>query len=1024
MRKLLLFMLGIMLTCAQLRAQNKTITGRIIDDQGNPVSHASVTINGSSAGTSTDANGRFTIKAPAGTKTLIASSVGLTEQQVNVAAASDVVITMKTENKVMSEVVVVGYQTIQRKELTSAVSKVSGSEVANKPVTSFDQALTGKAAGVQIRAGSGLVGENVSIKIRGVSSLTSSTDPLIIIDGVPVVQGNVGQLYNPSNALQDINPNDIESIEILKDASSAAIYGSRASNGVILITTKKGKSGTTKVTYDTYGGYNEHARKMNLLNGGEYNTVINKMRSNAGLPAVAAYGDMNGDGQADVTNTDWQEEVFRKGGVQSHQLSLSGGSGRTTFYGSASYFDLKNYFISNGLKRGSARLNVTTAAANWLNIGINAQYSRGYQNGVGTGTGGYLSGIPYGPLTYYPNVPVKDANGNDYFGLGGNTLYQNTPQPLYVNTYNWDNIETRRFLGSAFAEAQIIKGLKIKSQYAVDYQTAFEELFWNPVLGDGYSTNGHTRNVYTDKIVWTFTNTLNYNKIIAGDHSINFLAGAEYNKYQAKWKYSYGNNLNDPQFKDLSAANYKVTGADGSAPEVNGLASYFAGLNYSFRQRYLLAGNIRSDAFSGYGKDNRWGNFPSVSAGWRASEEEFLKNNRTITDLKLRASYGITGNSNIGSYTSLRSFARTNYADLSAIVINNTGNPQLKWERTGQFDIGFDMALFKKLNITFDYYQKKTRDLVLATPVLATLGFTGNTLTQNIGKLKNTGLELTLNATPVSTKNFQWTSNFNISYGKNVVLTTNANGDDITGGNSVARPGEELSTFYLIRWAGVNSATGYGMFYNKDGIIKMYNSVNKTWTDEKGTTSVSGVSSSSDKVLLKGKTPYPKYIGGFSNNFMFKGFDVNVDLQYALDFYVYDGTLSGLMNETGTKNKSAEILTAWTKAGDKTNVPLLYWGDNVSTQTSSRWLEKGDYMRVRNIVLGYSIPKSLTGKIKFDRIRVYTQIQNAFTITGYKGTDPEANANAGTSASNIGAGVDNYRPYMARTISFGLSLGL
>lgn len=1022
MRKLVLLLLGVLFLCGQLLAQNRTITGKVTDANGVAVPNASIVVKGSTIGTTSSSDGSFSLSVPPSARILVVSSVGMKVIEAPIGNQAIVSIRLESADQSLDEVVVMGYSTIRKTNLTGSVSKVNAKDIADRPVLSFDQALTGKAAGVQINTSSGLVGDNVIIRVRGASSISNSSQPLIVLDGIPLTQGNQGQLYNPANALADLNPNDIESVEVLKDASASAIYGSRASAGVLLITTKKGKAGQTTLNYDTYLGFNEAGNKMNVLNGADYNTYVNRMRSNAGLSNIANYGDIDGDGQIDEVSTDWQDEVYRRGFVQNHQISLSGGNGKTTYYGSVSYNDYENYIKVNAQTRGAARLNVTSKVNDWLQIGFNTQYSRTKSNGLGSGTGGALSGIPFGPLTAFPNIPVKTADGEFYTGQGGNTIALNVPNPLAVQTLNFDVRDSRRYIGSAFGELQLYKGLKFKSQINLDYNNAFTDQFWNPDIGDGSSLGGVAQTVYSDRNTWSWFNTLNYNTMIGDDHSISALLGSEFTRRKSYFAYGYGIGLNDPDFTIVGSANYTTVGADNGIDGVDdGLASYFGGLNYAFRDKFLASFNFRADGYSGFGSANRFGYFPSGSLGWRISDEAFMQKVDFVNDLKLRASYGITGNSNIGYYPAVGTFAPAQYADLGALTLSNPGNSALRWERTAQFDVGFDARIFNSTSITFDYYRKETEDLILANPILATIGFPNNSITQNIGKLRNTGLELTIASTVLKRGDFNWDVNFNIAWAKNRVVATNDNGDDLFGGAGIARPGVDLGTYYLIRWNGVNPANGLPTFLDINGEVKQYDHSAATanrWTLLKGGTTTSAIAAA-DRVIHEGKTPYPKFFGGLTQTITYKSFDLNIDLQYAFGHYLFNQTLQTLMSYANNRNKSEFVKDAWTAAGQQTDVPRLYYGDNQWSQTSTRWLEKGDFLRIRNLQIGYSVPKALLPKI--NRLRVYVQAQNLATFTGYKGIDPEANANGNT---NIGLGVDNIRAYLPRTIAFGVNLGL
>lgn len=1025
MRKMLISLwCMLMLLSGELLAQTRTLTGKVTDANGNPVPNASVIVKGTRVGTVTNTDGVYSLNVPAGAKTLVISSINLQPEEVSIGPAAEYNLILRPQDTSMDEVVVVGYSTIAKRSLTGSVTRVSGEAVANKPVSSFDQALTGKAAGVQVNTASGLIGDDVTIRIRGGASISSGSNPLIVMDGVPLTQGDQGQLYNKSNALAEINPNDIENIEVLKDASAAAIYGSRGSAGVILITTKKGKAGQSTLNYDAYVGFNEAARNMKVLNANEYINTINKMRSNAGLGAAAAYGDIDNDGKLDTVDTDWQDVVDRKGLVQNHNLSISGGSQRTTYFASLNYNDIQSYMDANEQKRGSARLNLTSKLNDWLQIGINTQYSRTKTKGHGSGTGNALSGIPFGPLTAMPNIPVYGPDGMYYDGIGGNTVSYNVPNPEAVINLNYDNRDARRFIGSAFGEAQVIKGLKFKSQVNIDYSSGLSDQWWNPDIGDGLGY-GLRQSVYNERNTWSWFNTLNYNRQI-GDHEINALGGAEYTRRTSSYTYNYGAGIKDMDFKIISPDNYFETGGENGIDDIDdGLASYFGGINYGYKQKYLATFNFRADADSRFSKKNRWGYFPSGSVAWRMSQEDFMAAATFVKDLKVRASYGVTGNSNIGYFPALTSYKPGSYADIGLIELVNVGNQNLLWERHLQFNGGVDAVLWKNTTVTLEYYSRKAIDLILDNPVLATLGFPENTFKENVGEIQSRGIELTVGTPVVRNRNFQWDVNFNMAWNKTKVIATNPAGDDLLDKDpaatySLARPGYGLGIFYLIRWAGVNPVNGLPTWLDINGERKQYDHATSSWTLVKDGSATSQISAT-DRVVDKKKTPYPKIYGGLTQTFSYLSFDASIDLQYALGFYVYNQTKQTIMSYTNMRNKSEDVLDAWTKAGDNTDVPRLFYGDNQWSQNSTRWLEKGDFVRIRNVQIGYSFPKSLTNKIRTSKLRFYIQANNLYTFTGYTGIDPESNSTGNT---NIGLGIDRTRPYLARTYTIGINLGL
>lgn len=1018
-----ILMLALCLIFSQyINAQvQRTITGRVTDSNGQPLEGVSITERETKQVVLSSAEGRFSFSTKAQKGVLIFSYTGMAEQTVSLGSSNSLNIVMKSITDNLDEVVVVGYQSINKNKITGSISKVSGESIANKPVLSFDQALAGKAAGVLINTSSGLVGDNVIIRIRGASSISSGSQPLIVMDGVPISQGNDGQLYNPANLLADLNPNDIESVEVLKDAASTAIYGSRAAAGVLLITTKKGKQGSSTVTYDNFFGIVEPSRTMKVLDGDQYTNVINTSRTNAGLGNIAAYADFNGDGTIDKVSTNWQDEVFRKGFNQSHQLSISGGANRTNYFASLAYNDFENYLMANRQTRTSARLNLTTKAKDWLEIGIKSQFSKNVSYGLGSGTGGALSGNPFGPLTAYPNVPVYNPDGTYYIGPGGNSPLNNTPNPLAVQSYNFDNRTSDRFIGSFHAELQPIKDLKIKAQYNLDYQKANSDQYWDPRVGDGAGLAGVAQTVYNENNVWSLFTTANYTKRV-GNHDFNVLAGMEYTRRTGLFYYAFGLGLNDPLFRIIDPANFATVGSQNGQTDNNGLASYFGGVNYGYKNKYLATFNIRTDAYSGFGKENRFGTFPSASIAWKVTEEDFMKNFRVIKDMKLRTSYGLTGNSNIGDFPALSTFGPTQYADIASLNLTNPGNSSLRWEKSVQLDIGLDFTIGKNISFVMDYFHKKTKDLILNNPILATVGFPGNAITQNIGTIESKGFEFSVNVPVITRNDFSWNSSFNFTSVRNNVIATNDNNSDIFGGVGLARPGHPLGAFYLIRWAGVNPSNGQPTFLDVSGVQKQYNhaapAANR-WTKVSDGTVTTPITAN-DRVVNDNMTPYPKFFGGLTNNFTYKNFDFSVDFQYSFGFYVFNSTKQTLSGITNNRNKSTDVLNAWGKSNDQTNVPKLIWGDNIQAQNSTRFAEKGDFLRVRNIQIGYNLAKSITGKIGMSRVRIYGQIQNAFLLTGYTGIDPESNANGN---NNIGQGVDTFRPYLPRIVTFGLNVG-
>ncbi|WP_295123997.1 SusC/RagA family TonB-linked outer membrane protein [uncultured Chitinophaga sp.] len=1006
------------------------LKGKVTDENGQPLPGVSVRYKHNGNAVQTDAEGRFSIVAQPGKTTLVFSFIGYKTREVTITGGLPAEITLQTDPTSLHDVVVLGYQSLDRKNTTQAAVRVRHNEELRAPANSFDQLMTGHLAGVNVINSSGLVGERVAIRVRGASSISSSSssNPLIVIDGVPVLSGNSATLsYNPINALSSINPADIESIQVLKDAAAAAIYGSRAAAGVLLVTTKKGKAGAGNITYSADLGLVKPGNKLDVLNAESYNTTINQMRTNAGLAPLAAY-EQNTDGSDKVVDTDWQDILFHDGGVQQHQLSFSGGSDKYNYYGSGNYYNYDNYLRNNTLQRISGRLNASAKVKEWLTAGLNMQYSRAKQLGFGRDAGTNVNAMPRSFMTYFPNVRVYNDDGSYYHGRGGNGGViggANYPNPLATLEQNRDDQETRRFIGSMYLEATPVKGLTVKSQFNTDLVSGTETVFWHPRTPDGTTAgfNGISFNAYSNFNTWAWYTTAQYKTLFGADneHSLSVLAGMEFTRRRAKSVQPYGYGLKDPQFTYLSVENYTTFGSAAGFMFNDGLASYFASANYSYKDKYIAALNLRADYNSNFIGNNQRGLFPAVSAGWRLSEEDFLKHSYVVNDLKLRASYGLTGNASVGYFPALATYQTYQYGDLTAINISTAGNAALKWEKSGQANIGADASLLSnRLHVTTDWFVKTSKDLILQSPVLSTAGMPNNSLAQNIGKLRTTGTELSLSGSPVLNSKWWWTSDFNISYIKNKVLATNANGDPLFEGMGIAKPGEELGTFNLLRFKEVDAATGRAVFLDKDGNAKMYNPANASWTNPETGQAVTAISGT-DKVALSGKTPYPKFQGGFFNTLGYGDWEVRVGLQYAFGYYVYNQTLASLMDQTNAYNKSTEILEAWSKSGQPAEYPALYWGDNQSMQESSLWLEKAGFLRVREITLAYNVPATLLKRAKMDRVRVYVQAQNPFLFTSYKGMDPEANATGNT---NIGLGIDSFRPFMAKTFMAGITISL
>ena len=1030
-QKLLLSLVLILTLVNQTWAQSRVLTGRVTDaGSGQGLPGVNVVVKGTTIGTYTGGDGSYSLEIPGENAVLVFSFLGYVKQELSPAGKSTINVSLKEDSKALSEVVVVGYGVQDVKDVTGSVTSIKASAIENQPVQSFDQAMSGRAAGVQITNTSGLVADGVTVRVRGVGSISNSSQPLFVIDGVPMAQvdnlntfnGGNGTRYNP---LADLNPNDIESIEVLKDAAAAALYGSRAANGVVLVTTKRGKSGTAKVTYDFYTGYNEAANTPDLLNGDEFIAITNEKAANAGKGVIAGNVDINEDGIPDRTN--WLNEIFRKGVVQNHQLSLSGGSEKATYYGSVSYTDQDGFVKANSLQRGSARLNFDITPKEWLRAGVSTNFTKTINNGVLSNS--YLAGVTVSGYNAAPNLPVYGKDGFYYLNEGGYLGDGANRSDLYFLNKFYHPVGTldlqrnqntsQRMLGNAYIEVEPVKNLKITSKYGIDYIDNFEDQYSDPNiygLGWKHRYNGLVQNNNVRRNQWNWSNYASYSLLLADRHNVAATAGFEFQEVTFQSIGTYAGNFADPFFRDIITGTFVSEFAPDGDKSHNGFDSFFGRLSYDFGNKYYAEVAMRADAYSGFGVDNKRGYFPAGSVGWRLSEESFMDSFDFLDDFKLRASYGIVGNSNIADFASRTLFGGGQYAELNGLSPTQVGNTNLKWESSTKLDIGFDMAVLQdRIGLTFDYFYTNVSDLVLDAPVLRTTGIPGASVTTNIGSMYNKGVEFSLNTTNIKKNGFVWSSSVNFSKIKNEI-TSLYNDVPVVSGNSEAAVGQSIGEFKLIRWAGVNPDNGNAIFLAKDGTQKQYNPVTQKYylMDGSETSDITA----NDAVFVG--NPYPQWFGGFDNTFTYKGFDLGVFFQYSGGNKIYNQTRQSLMTNY-LNNNLTEIKDRWQKPGDVTDVPMLYLQDNISTRASTRWLEDGDFLRLRQLSLGYNVPSAMVNRVGLNNLRIYGQVQNVFVLTKYSGVDPEVNTNRDV---NIAYGVDNRSVPQARSFTVGVSVGL
>jgi TonB-dependent starch-binding outer membrane protein SusC len=1054
MRKLFTLLAAVVLLFGQLAAQsNRTITGKVTDDKGSPLAGVTVAAVGSDKKALTDEAGSFTISVSDKVKSLRFSSVGFVLQDMNIVGKSSVAIKLATDENALAEVVVVGYGTKSAREVTGSVGKIDGAKIANEPVSSFNQALQGKTAGVQVNLSTGLLADRTAIRVRGVNSITSSSQPLIVIDGVPSYSGNLNG-FNSGNGtrfdpLALVNSADIESIEILKDAGAAAIYGSRGSNGVILITTKKGKKGVVRVSVDSKVSWSKASNLPELLNGDEFNTINNEKAfnrfsvSNPAAVAPAKNSDIDGDGVVD--RTDWNSLLYRTGLMTDNTVSFQGGADKMTIYGSLRYLNQEGIVFANKLKSGQARINIELTPKTWFKGGLQMSYVKSLNNGVlsdtyivGTTVSGWMA--PPTVSAYNPTM-IHGFNLNPASGLlslGNNTPVAGSTSLLPSTAYYYNTraaLEMNRNDNTAqdlrtniYGEIQPIKGLKVKTQFGVINLINFEDQFTSPFqAGLGLPYGGLVQDQQSNYSTWNWQNYANYDKVIAGKHKISATVGTEYQKRRFTQFYIGAANFADPFFKDIIGGAYTqtqpgstvtldLTGGDQSS---NAFMSYFARASYSFAGKYFIEGSFRRDGSSVFGAKHEFGNFPGVSAGWEVTKEKFMNVN-WLNYLKVRASWGRVGSSGIADYAARGLYSGASYTSLNGLGISRIANAGLQWESADKTNFGFDATVLKnKLSVTVEYFNNNINHLLFNAPVLYTTGVPGATVQANIGRMTNKGWEFTANATPVTRGKFSWNVNFNFTTIKNNIteLVAISGNTDYVQANQVASIGRPMGVYKLYEWAGVNPANGNPMWYDANNNIKQWDFATQSWKDDKGV-ATTALSSVTDTKYQEGKTGLPKWYGGFDNTFTYGQVDLGITTTYAGGFYIYNQTLASMLNNNFSNN-FAVVKDRWTTAGQVTNIPRLYQNDNTANQASTRFLEKGDYIRVRTITLGYTFSRKMLTKAGFERLRVYAQLYNPFTFTKYSGLDPEVNYN---SFNNVAIGTDNRATPNAKTTTIGLSV--
>lgn len=1007
MRRKLMFLMTCLLVGVGMAMAQTKVTGVVLSSEDNePVVGASVLVKGTTTGTITDINGQFDLaNIPNSAKALVISYIGMKTQEVAI-KNTPMKIMLESDSKQIDEVVVVGYGMQRKKDLTSSISKVGGSELAELTAGSFDTQLAGRAAGVQVSTPNAALGTVPVYQIRGVSSMTSSTQPLIVIDGMPVVSGNMSETGSDNgvayNSMADINPNDIESVEILKDGAATAVYGSRAANGVVLITTKKGTKGKAKFTYDGSITWSSATKRYDLCDATQFKEIQDILYGNQGKTSPAIN---------DGTNTDWQDYVMRTAFQHNHNISASGGTEKSQYYMSLGYSNQEGIVRANSMERYNIKGALDQEVNRWLKVGLNVQASRNTINGQ-LNSENSLSSAIYAACQMLPNVSVYDSNNSTGYNVSGKSLGKGSnkdeidnsiPNIIWVLDNNVYKNSNTRVLGGGYAEVKLLDGLTFKTQANVDYSMVEGYIYWNPDSGDGYSYGGLIDNSHAKYNSWNWQNVLNFYRTFNNVHNVSATAVQEYNYTSYEYTESEVTGLSDKFFSDHIISNtYEQQYVYGSK-KYYGMASYLLRANYNYDSKYYIGASIRRDGLSRLSKDNRWGTFWGVSGAWRISRENFWKEDFLMNDLRFRASYAIVGNSDLGKnyFPYLGTYTSKAYGDQKGIAWNNMGNSNLKWESTGTFDIGIDGGLLNN-RITFEaaYWQKDSKDLVMQITTASSMGIPYNYYYDNNGKVRNSGLEFTVGADIIRSKNFSWHADVNFSTQYNKVKELNNHTDVLADDYTIIREGESYRSLYGYEYYGVNQTNGNPIWVKGDGSLVQldtFGSGDYVVYDPDNPSDMSQTSSldpNSDRKVLG--SVLPKWFGGITNTFKYRNWDATVFLRFSGGNKIMNATRQNTLLNTNFANQGTEILDCWkstSEPGDGMMPKVGYgYGSMLFNQgyTDSHFVEKGDYLKLAQLAIGYTLPKSVTSRLDLTNIRFFLQAQNLFTITGYKGLDPES----------------------------------
>ena len=983
----LLIVLSVQLTFAQ----ESTLSGKVTDMGGLPIPGANIIVKGTTISAQTGFDGDFVINAKRG-QILIVSFVGM--KTIEVPASPSMVIKLGDSSNQLETVVVVGYGTQSKKKLTDNIARVTAKDIQQIPVSNVQNALVGKLAGVQITQTNGKVDGGINIRVRGAASISAGTQPLYVLDGIPLVTTDESSNGAPTNPLLTLSPNEIESIDVLKDASSAAIYGARGANGVVLITTKRGKEGKGTFSINLSQGVSQATHKRKWLNADQYIELFTEASINGLGDAVEAEDTFDflaqgTDWRNREVNTDWQDTAFQDGFNTDADFSVSGGDAKTKYFLSGAYNNTTGIIINNALERVTARTNVSHKISDRFTAGMNLSFSRSEIDRIQDDNS---FTTPLQAVAQSPLSPARLADGT----ANPNTLYAN--YLLAMDNTFWKTI-MRRVTGKVYGEFKIIPSLKANSDFSYDLLSQTEDA-WYGKNSPFMATDGEAYATSVNNETYIYSNYLTFDKTFGEKHNINAVAGMEFNKFNRRFQSVTSIYFPNDSFQTIDGG-AEVNAGSGNQTDYT-FVSQFGRLTYSYDNKYILKASIRRDGSSRFGKNERFGSFPACSAGWIISEENFLKDNATVTFLKLKGSWGKLGNAELGNFASRQLYESKPYNLKSGLSFSQAGNDNLTWEKSTQIDFGVEFGLLNRISVEADYYKKNTNGLLFKVPLSISSG--ASTINQNIGEVQSSGVEFTLNTKNIDSDNLKWNTSFNITTNESKVVSMPNNNKDIVTTFTINRVGENISSFYLVEYAGVDSANGDALFVkntpNTDG------SLDKSTTNDY----------SEAKRVVSGN-PFPTLMAGLTNTMNYKGIDFSFTFQGEWGASIYNS--AGKYQSVSADyfdNQTTDQLKRWQKPGDITNVPQARLYGSNGTGESTRFLDKTDFVRLRNLTIGYSLSGNAIKELGMSSVRLYATGVNLLTFTNYNGYDPEARRD------DTGIGEEFYSTPPARTIALGVNI--